>query len=691
MFGFISLTIIGLILLVVVPRIVKRYSATPDEFDQARYEELLRKFSGKDRFDLEEDEKEEYREYERLQELKQRSRRTDGLSPKAVKIISGFAYGLGIFFLILALGRTSIIIVPQDNSVHLKRIYFGNPMEPGQIIADKGQNGPQKRILPPGLHIELFVTIINETKEKEDIEVLSGHVLTLIALDGKDKPEGQLFADPWPDSLDKKRMLEDAEYALRYLQKGPQPTAFGPGKYRFNQYLYDFDISRETTKIRPGEVGLIKSNYGPHFDHSVLFDSTSTYFELFPENLVEGGRPIKEIALKAKLPPEEWKPSKGEPDFNFDWLDDPKSKWCNYYPETNNVITKEMVVEAKLVPQGYLGVWWDVLKEGEYALNPLALEVTPMQTKTQTFNYFGGFTINEEEGTVVFSTDQTPPADRADFATDAISNDGFSMAIDYRFQAKVLPKQAPYAFVMWGSWQDIEDKAITPDTRSAMRNNAQNVSCLDYFKNRALQEQTTLVQMWQQLLPKGITTVDMNYGKIHIPPDLRKTQTRKVLAEQNKLAWQQEKNEQVERILMEEKRATADQQQELVKAKIAKEQAEYYKKEQELKGQGDANYYRELADGQKELYYALSEVIGADAFAQLEMLKILKEMGVTDITPQVFTLTIGSGTDDLTSRTFGPLVGTILSDMLKGKVTLSLPTPADSTEKQAPNPAPQQP
>ena len=505
--------------------------------------------------------------------------------------------------------------------------------------------------------------MINQIENLPDVTVSPGHVLTLVANDGRDKPESQLFADPWPDSLDKKKMLENATFALEHgLQKGPQVVAFGPGIYRFNQYLFQSDTSRATTRIMPGEVGVCKANYGPKFDHSFLSQVGNPYYQKFPEFLTEGDRPTREVAVSAGLVPKGWKPSETERTFNYELLDDPESKWYHYFPQTYNLLTRAMVIEAKLVPPGHIGVSWDWLTEGEYSINPAALEVITYSAKTQGFNYYGGYSVSE--GSVVFNSSIQLEDGQADVATDAISSDGFQMAIDYRIMVRILPQQAPYDLVMWGTWADIENKSITPGSRSAMRNNAQNVACLDYVRDRELQERTTFEQMWMQQLKKGTIVVDVNYGEIMIPPDLRETQTRKVLAEQNKLAWEAEELEQEARIATEQQRAIAEQQDSLVYAQIQKEKADYYRQMQDLRGQGDASYARQLADGLAAKYGAMASVIGPEGVTTLESLDRLKEMGVKNITPMV--LYQGAGNGNAVTETFGPLNATILGQMLLG-------------------------
>jgi regulator of protease activity HflC (stomatin/prohibitin superfamily) len=137
------------------------------------------------------------------------------------------------FFFIFA---TSFVIIDADKVGHLKRIYLGRKMPPGQIIAFEGEKGPQARILPPGFHFSLFLNVLYEVELGRD----------------------QYMAEAW--SKEKFRRMLSAEFFLKNGgQKGPQLTVLPPGTYRLNLYLFGIKLDK-ATDIPAGFVGVVKSN-----------------------------------------------------------------------------------------------------------------------------------------------------------------------------------------------------------------------------------------------------------------------------------------------------------------------------------------------------------------------------------------------------------------------------------------------
>jgi hypothetical protein len=152
---------------------------------------------------------------------------------------------LGLFLFI----STSFVIVGPDEVGHLTRIYLSKPMPSGQVIAFKGQKGPQAEVLPPGFNFRLFLNILNKVEMKNITEVKQGHCGKIVAMDGEPLREGQIFADEWPE--DKFQDMLNAEYFLKNEgQKGPQLSVLKPRKYRLNVYLFDVDTTKRLLQLK---------------------------------------------------------------------------------------------------------------------------------------------------------------------------------------------------------------------------------------------------------------------------------------------------------------------------------------------------------------------------------------------------------------------------------------------------------
>ncbi len=67
-----------------------------------------------------------------------------------------------VVFAIIGFLSRSFIIIDGDEIGALKRIYLGDQLPPGRIIALDGQKGPQAEVLGPGFHLIPFVRVIYE-------------------------------------------------------------------------------------------------------------------------------------------------------------------------------------------------------------------------------------------------------------------------------------------------------------------------------------------------------------------------------------------------------------------------------------------------------------------------------------------------------------------------------------------------
>ena len=491
------------------------------------------------------------------------------------KLLSVFLWLVAVFFIL----STSFVIIDADKTGHLKKKFGAKSLDQGKIIATEGEKGKQANILMPGFHFRPLLNVIYDVEQMNDITIPEGKCATLSALDGQRLPDGMVYAPQWEEQNFKKMI--DAKYFLENGgYKGPQLTVLPPGNYKINQYLFSIDKNKfiDVTTIEKGFVGVVKSN-----------QQEVPYVEADVEKLnleVKGG------------------------------------------------------LKAKVVPEYYKGVWSKVLTPGQYYLNTIAYDVNPIDARVQTWTYKGGFqrrwidlSVNEE-GSITQAVRQQEipmPPDAADQAI-FVRVEGWTVPIEMRILFQVAPEMAPYVVASVGDINEVEDKIMTPITRSIVRNilgsgekdekGELKIKVLDLVEDRDNLES----QIEQAILPEGkkgyVTLIEVKFGDVVIPPELLVARQREQLADQMQKTFEKERQSQEVRIAREESKAKADQQPVLMEAKIAQEAAEFWKQQKFLEGEGERMYLEELAKGQK----AIVEVLDQDRTLMLEMLKQILEV-----------------------------------------------------------------
>ncbi|MHC4623326.1 MAG: SPFH domain-containing protein [Planctomycetota bacterium] len=479
---------------------------------------------------------------------------------------------LGLFLFI----STSFAIVGPDEVGHLTRVYLGSPMPPGQVIAFRGQKGPQAEVLPPGFNFRFFLNVLYKVEMKRVTEVKQGHCGKILALDGQPLREGQIFADEWAEG--KFQNMLNAEYFLKDGgQKGPQLSVLKPGKYRLNVYLFDVDTREKVTTVEAGHVGVVKSNV-----------------QQVPYN------PEEVAKLKRS--------------------------------ESSGLV-------AQLVPKGYIGIWNKPLPPGQYYLNRDAFDVRFIDTRVQTWKYLGGYKrryidleVGQDGKIAQKEWDESFPVPE-DAADEAISSriEGWLVPIDLRVLVQVTPENAPFVIASVGGIKEVEDKILTPTIRSVVRNVTGSVekrpgeeaerTVLDLIEKREQIESAIEAKIVPEGRKAGVTIKEVRIGDPAIPPELMVAKCREQLAEQLQNTFRQEKEAQGQRIETEKARAQADQQPELIKAQIKDSAAEFLKSAMQKEGEGEKLRLLEIAAGQK----AQAEVLGEDRVMQLAMLKEILE------------------------------------------------------------------
>ncbi len=526
-------------------------------------------------------------------------------SPGIVKRL--IRYGAAAFALFLVVA-TSYVIIDSDSVGHLKRIYFGSPMKPGQIIAFDGEKGPQATVLPPGFTFKLLLNVLYDVEELPMVKVPEGKYGFIIAKDGAPLRQGQFLADAWPQQ-EFARML-DADYFLKHGgQKGPQLTVLPPGEYRLNRYLFDVRFEN-ATDIPAGFVGVVKSNVQetPEWEPADIPQDLAGSLAV---PLVKKGS----VGIwEEPLPP------------------------GRYY--LNRAAYNITLVDTRVKTWNY---------KGGYTRRYIDLLVTQDGR------------IEQKE-----RSEEVPvPRNAADKAI-FTRMEGWLVPQELRVQVQVEPDDAPFLVASVGTVESAEDKVVTPSIRSVVRNICAAEKVLSLIdENRVKVEEEIEKSVIPEGKKAGVTIKDVRLVDSMVPPELLVARLREQLAGQLKETFKREKEAQDQRIETEKARATADQQPELVAAEIRVKVAEKNKIASKLKGEGEKLQLKEIAEGQK----AQVAVLGKERVMELAILDKILDAAVKnpDIVkvPRILVAGEGSslegaaailGASNLTQSMLSPLV-----------------------------------
>jgi hypothetical protein len=533
---------------------------------------------------------------------------------------------LAAVIVLFAIASTSFVHVPDGHLGQLFRIYGGGSLTEGRIVAVRGENGPQARILPPGFHPWLLVNVMYSVDtSKEEVSIGQGKVGVLTAKDGAALRPGQAFADPFPAKLGN-LMLDAETFLTSGGQRGPQLSVLTPGKYRLNRYLWDI-VEVPAKEVKAGFVGVVKSNVHADVDFGTL----------------KAGKPERCESLQSTRPEDKGK------------------------------------LDAPVVPVGCVGVWDKSLQPGRYYFNPDAFALTEIDTRAQVWTYAGGYrranislTVDAKGEIVQNRTEVEVPKDKdnADVAV-FVKMEGWDVPLELRVVAQVSPADASCVVAGVGTLQQVEDRVLTPSIRAITRDVAggsyeiteakvdetgkpvlsadgkpifvtvnRPTKVLDLINQRPLIEGEIERRIRPEAQKSCVTIREVRLGEPAIPPELLVAVRREQLATQLARAFIQEKAAQEKRVDSEKAKATADQQFKLVESEINVQRSVQNAQAARNEGQGERDKLSLISEGQQKQV----GVLGPEATVKLRQFELMLDTisKFANAHPQVLTAALSN-------------------------------------------------
>jgi uncharacterized membrane protein YqiK len=493
-----------------------------------------------------------------------------------------------------------------------------NYQDAEQFVASGGQKGPQVEILTPGTYriLTQSISIEGGTETKSglffvrlyDATVIDENRIGLVeALDGAPLDPRDYVATP----IEGHDNFQDCnEFISRGGQRGPQKDILLPGTYYINPLV--FKVIPETAKeVKPGEVAVIVSNIGKDPGEEVRRSMAAKVRERMEREEQEH---VEQAAARLdKLSDENRDVAEIQQDL---MSGDPADRRLD-----------EGAHEAYVVPEGYRGIQETVVGPGRYYVNTLAITPIVIPTTNQTVEWTAG-EVNQSFNPF-----------------EVISKDGFTMQLEVRVVFRVKPEDAPFMVAKIGSIDKLIQNVMHPLIDSIFRNQASESSAMAYLQNRHEEQERAEARVRAHLLKYHVDVVNVLICHIHLPAELMKTQTEKILAEQRQNMFDAQREAEEKRIQLEKITAQANNQKDLMAAHVGVEIAGKRAEQRKAEAEGEAHYIlstgraeaekvRLMGEAQGVAYHEQVNALGAQGVALVETLKVIGEKNVR-ITPDV--------------------------------------------------------
>lgn len=560
----------------------------------------------------------------------------------------------------------SKVIEVKPDEVGIVQSVDGDPLPVGRLLGDAvecnsyqdarafldngGKKGPQIEILRPGTYrINVMVfTIVTQKAISIDKEQIG----VAIAKDGIPLPPGYIIA-PTP-KITGNKTHNFYQHGQSFIDlggyRGPQLDTLQPGEYYINPLLFDIKVY-SVAEVPPGYVAVLRSNIG--------LDIGKEEKEAVPDKVPK--KPTFEQAL---------------------------------HEEQEVVLTTD---------KNERGIWRSPIAPGKYNINPLAFDAYPVPTSAVTIDWAAGTEFRAEhriEGDVrgigylgsetyhaasivgasssKKSTDESPEDIKAreffKFSQLRVtSKDGFQLDVDVRMIIRIRPQNAPFVIARFGSVANLIEQIVHPLIDSSFRNKAGEKKAIEFVMSRTDLQAEALEKAKGEFEKYHVEAQNLLIAYIAVDVNLLKTQTDKEIAIQQQQQYQQQAEAESQRIAVQEKKARADKQPEVIAAKLSidietdkatavRRTAEGIRDSTKYRADGDAYQKEMVGVGIAKAYSAQADVIGAQNLAIIQLLERVSE-GKIKITPDFLV----SGADGTNANLFSAWIMQMMSKEQKKK------------------------
>lgn len=211
---------------------------------------------------------------------------------------------------------------------------------------------------------------------------------------------------------------------------------------------------------------------------------------------------------------------------------------------------------GSIVKPGHQGIWSEPLRTGKYTLNPRIYEAEIVPTSILTLNWS-------------HATSDAHSLDERLAPIEAKSKEAFNFSIDLQVQIHVPDTRAPKVISMVGTMQNLVNEVLQSAVGNYFRNKLQTLGATEFIEKRDEVQHAAEGYIQQYLSRYEVETRGVYIQDVVFPADLVEVLTSREIAAQERATFAQQRAAQEARVSLEQQRGVADMQGELAQANVS--------------------------------------------------------------------------------------------------------------------------
>lgn len=240
---------------------------------------------------------------------------------------------------------------------------------------------------------------------------------------------------------------------------------------------------------------------------------------------------------------------------------------------------------GSLVRPGHRGIWREPLRTGKYPLNPRCYQAEIVPTAILTLNW-------AEAVSKAHSLDQHLSQ------IIAKSREGFVFRIDLQVQIHVPDTKAPRVISTVGTMQNLVNEVLQAAVGNHFRDKLQSMEAIKFIEMRHEVQREAEDHISEQLMKYEVETKGVYIQDVVLPDELVHVLTQREIANQEVETFRKQKEAEETRIAMEHAKGTADMQADLARSKVGIDIKTNNAEARKQEADGEATFIRETGAAQ---------------------------------------------------------------------------------------------